>query len=90
MKKAFFFILTVLFAAALQAQCAMCRTQVVNNVSAGKTSLGESLNFGILYLFFTPYVVLGVVAFFWFRMSKKGYQKPDIRKYLRSGFHSSN
>jgi hypothetical protein len=69
-----------------EAQCAMCRTQVVNNVSAGETSLGESLNFGILYLFFTPYILLGVVAFFWFRMSKKGYRKPDIKKYL--GMHS--
>ena len=55
-----------------QAQCAMCRTQVVNNVSAGEgLTLAQGLNYGILYLFFAPYVALGVVAIFWFKKSKK-------------------
>ncbi len=53
------------------AQCAMCRAQVSNNVSSGDMSLAQGLNYGIMYLFFTPYVVLGVVAFFWFRQSKR-------------------
>ena len=54
----------------VDAQCAMCRSQVTNNVSDGGMSLAQGLNYGILYLFFTPYVVLGVVAFFWYRNSK--------------------
>jgi len=55
-----------------EAQCAMCRTQVVNNVSAGEQlTLAQGLNYGIMYLFFAPYVAMGVVAFFWFKKSKK-------------------
>lgn len=60
------------------AQCAMCRTQVVNNVSHGETSFAAGLNFGILYLFFTPYVVIGVVAFFWYKHAKSRETKRSI------------
>jgi hypothetical protein len=52
------------------AQCAMCRTQVVNNVSHGDTSLAAGLNLGIIYLFVTPYIAIGIVAFFWFKNAK--------------------
>jgi len=56
----------------VDAQCAMCRTQVVNNVSAGEQlTLAQGLNYGIMYLFFAPYVAMGVVAYFWFKKSKK-------------------
>ena len=41
------------------AQCAMCRTTIENNVSAGDTSLASGLNLGIMYLFFAPYVMWG-------------------------------
>jgi hypothetical protein len=58
-----------------QAQCAMCRTQVVNNVSQGDTTLAAGLNTGILYLFFTPYVAIGVVAFLWFRNARVNERK---------------
>lgn len=57
------------------AQCAMCRTQVVNNVSEGDTTFAQALNYGILYLFVTPYIALGVIAFFWYRSSKKNERK---------------
>ena len=60
------------------AQCAMCRTQVVNNVSQGETTLASGLNAGILYLFFTPYVAIGVVAFLWFRNAKVNERKRII------------
>lgn len=62
----------------LHAQCAMCRTQVVNNVSHGEISFAAGLNFGILYLFFTPYVALGVVAFFWFKNAKANERKRSL------------
>ncbi len=52
------------------AQCAMCRTQVVNNVSHGDTALAAGLNFGILYLFCAPYLIIGLVAFIWYRNAK--------------------
>ncbi|XOV95091.1 MAG: hypothetical protein ACFHWX_10340 [Bacteroidota bacterium] len=62
----------------LQAQCAMCRTQVVNNVSHGETALAAGLNFGIMYLFFAPYILVGLVAFFWFRNAKVNERKRSI------------
>ena len=47
------------------AQCAMCKTTIVNNVSHGELALAEGLNFGIMYLFATPYVVIGTIAAVW-------------------------
>ena len=52
------------------AQCAMCRTQIKNNVSAGETSMAEGLNNGIMFLFFTPYIVVFVIIFLWYKYSK--------------------
>ena len=57
------------------AQCAMCRTTIENNVSAGDTSLASGLNLGIMYLFFAPYIVIGVIAFLWYRKSKQEHGK---------------
>ena len=68
-------ILTAFSVSQAVAQCAMCRATVENNVSAGETSLASGLNLGILYLFFTPYLVIGVIAFFWYRNSKKEHGK---------------
>ncbi|MEP5611056.1 MAG: hypothetical protein ABJP45_02345 [Cyclobacteriaceae bacterium] len=65
------------------AQCAMCRTQIKNNVSHGETELAAGLNMGILYLFFTPYIAVGVVAILWFRYSKKNEPKISIIQRLR-------
>lgn len=60
------------------AQCAMCRTQVVNNVSHGETSFAAGLNTGILYLFFTPYILIGVIAYLWFKNSKQNERKKNL------------
>ena len=55
----------------LFAQCAMCRVSVENNIAAGETSVGSSLNTGILYLMVMPYLMLVVIAYFWFKNSQK-------------------
>lgn len=65
----------------VMAQCAMCRATVENNVSAGDTSLASGLNLGILYLFATPYVVFLVIAFLWYKQSKKNAKKVRILRY---------
>lgn len=71
LKKSFLSIVLILMTTlAGFGQCAMCRTTIVNNVSHGETALAASLNTGILYLFFTPYILVGVIAFFWYRKSK--------------------
>ncbi len=48
----------------------MCRTQIKNNVSAGETSLAKGLNEGIMFLFFTPYLVVLILIFLWYKNSK--------------------
>jgi len=55
----------------VMAQCAMCRVSIENNIAAGETSLGSGLNTGILYLMIMPYLMLAIIAYFWFKQSKK-------------------
>jgi hypothetical protein len=50
----------------LLAQCPMCRATAESNLANGGTE-GQGLNKGILYLFFTPYLIIGTLAFFWWR-----------------------
>lgn len=80
-------ILPIALAAAapymVRSQCAMCRTQVVNNVSHGDTSLAEGLNLGILYLFFAPYLLLGVIAFFWHKNAKVKAKPTNLLERLK-------
>lgn len=53
------------------AQCAMCRATLETNVSNGsETVLSANLNFGILYLFAAPYIIIGAVGYFWYRRSR--------------------
>jgi hypothetical protein len=58
-----------------EAQCAMCRMTVENNVSSGESSIGAGLNKGILYLLGMPYLIFAVIAFFWYRHSRKENEK---------------
>jgi hypothetical protein len=60
---------------ASSAQCAMCRVTVENNVSSGESSIGAGLNKGILFLLVTPYIAFCVIAFFWYKNSRKDYER---------------
>jgi len=76
MKRGFFRIYLILGFLVFQAsmvfsQCAMCRGTLESQVSAGNTTLAANLNLGIMYLFFAPYVLLGTLAYFWYRKSKR-------------------
>ena len=65
------------------AQCAMCRTTIENNVSQGEgTALGAGLNTGILFLLFAPYVVIAVVALFWYKKSKENAAKIKTARHF--------
>lgn len=71
MKKIFIITgLLSLFGADAWAQCAMCKTTIVNNVSHGELSLAEGLNFGIMYLFITPYLAILVIGLLWYKKSR--------------------
>lgn len=78
LRRFFIYLMVILVPMISDGQCAMCRTQVVNNVSHGETALAAGLNLGIMYLFFTPYIVLGVVVFLWFRNAKTNERKKDL------------
>ena len=71
--KAKLFLFCLLFVLALSdvnAQCAMCRATLENNVSDGQIGIAAGLNIGILYLFAAPYLLIGTVAFLWYKKSK--------------------
>ncbi len=65
------FLLVALSAADASAQCAMCRAVLENNVSQGNPGIAAGINFGILYLLFTPYLAIMLIAFLWYRASRK-------------------
>ena len=63
----------------VMAQCAMCRATLENNVSNGNPGIALGINFGIMYLFVTPYLAIGVIAYLWYRTSKSNARK-DLGK----------
>ena len=53
----------------LQAQCAMCKAQAQTALQGDSTDpLG--LNMAIMFMFFTPYFIIGTIAFFLYRRRK--------------------
>ena len=78
LKSVLLFLFTFGISLAANAQCAMCRATVENSISKGHVQFAASLNTGIMYLFLTPYVMAGLIAYFWFRSSKKNSGKSSI------------
>ena len=72
----------LMFSQELSAQCAMCRATVENNVSNGEAGIASGLNYGILYLFATPYIVVAVLGFLWYRKSKKQKKRIPIEERI--------
>lgn len=74
------FALTLVFTIAMcpvetTAQCPMCKMSAEQNLKDGGTA-GAGLNQGILYMFATPYLIVGVVAFIWYRNRRKDDENP--------------
>ena len=65
------------------AQCAMCRTTIESTISNGRSNIATGLNTGILYLLTAPYLAVAVIAFLWFRQSKKIQQERISKWQLR-------
>lgn len=63
----------------VQAQCAMCRTQLENNFSNGDPGIASGINTGILYLLAMPYLAVALLGYFWYKSSKHGRQKSVKR-----------
>ena len=54
-----------------EAQCAMCRAQLETAATAGPDAKNTGINSGILYLMLFPYIIIGTIAFMWYRSSQK-------------------
>jgi hypothetical protein len=54
----------------LLAQCPMCRATAESNLANGGTE-GKGLNNGIMYMLGMPYVLIGTVAFLWWKHRAK-------------------
>jgi hypothetical protein len=68
MKSKLKYLLVIFFITQLsQAQCAMCKAVV----ESGDSAFAEGINNGILYLMATPYLLLFVAAFLYYKRSFK-------------------
>jgi hypothetical protein len=78
-----FVVLLLLTQVDVVAQCAMCRTTVESSISNGRSNIATGLNTGILYLLSAPYLIVGAIAFLWFRQSKQEQQARLAKLQLR-------
>ncbi|MCB0571333.1 MAG: hypothetical protein KDC66_16290 [Phaeodactylibacter sp.] len=67
---AFALTLFVVAPQSVQAQCPMCRMSAESNLQNGGVD-GRGLNNGILYMLATPYLLVGLVGFIWWRNRRK-------------------
>ena len=63
----FFLILTSLLNQSVMAQCAMC-TKTAQQLGEKPA---EGLNSGILYLMFTPFILVGFIGYRWYKNNKE-------------------
>jgi hypothetical protein len=85
MKRIAFLIIAFIVLLSLESagQCAMCRATVESNLSEGRGVIGTGLNFGILYLLSAPYLLVGGLIFFWFKVGKKELkERQELEKRL--------
>ena len=73
-----------LFGFDAEAQCAMCRSSLESNVSDGEVGVSTQLNLGILYLLAAPYLLFFLMAFFWYRTSKRNGKRISLQGYLKN------
>jgi hypothetical protein len=71
--------LTFLGTIQLDAQCPMCRMSLESNLKNGGTA-GKGMNAGILLLLSTPYLLVGGIAYVWFRNRKN--QQDNIESIV--------
>ncbi len=64
----FFFLFSFLFSLSANAQCAMCRAALGGD--ANKTQ-AQAVNDGIVYLMVVPYILVGLIGYYVYRMKKK-------------------
>jgi hypothetical protein len=68
-------VFSILTLGVSMAQCAMCKGAVQTNMSTGRNVIGNGINEGIAYLFAFPYLIVGIIAYLWYRTSKKNLEQ---------------
>lgn len=61
----------------LPAQCPMCRMSAETNLKNGGQA-GRGLNNGILYMLATPYVLVGLIGYLWWRNRRKESEEEGV------------
>lgn len=69
MKKYYITVILVLIIDLTFGQCAMCRATLENQ--AVNQGFFAGINAGILYLMLIPYLAMGLIAYAWYRNSRK-------------------
>jgi len=64
----FYILCSMFFSLAANAQCAMCRAALTGNENKTQAA---AVNDGIVYLMVIPYVLVGAVGYYVYRMKKK-------------------
>ena len=80
-------IVLSIFSVDLQGQCAMCKASVEKSESdaASFSSRAGGLNAGILYLMAIPYILAGIIGFYWYKSStKERDRKNEVQRIIRS------
>jgi hypothetical protein len=54
-----------------QGQCAMCKSNIEKARENGETTVGNTLNNGILYLLVLPYAIAGAFGFIYYKKYKE-------------------
>ena len=67
---ALFFAVNMTSLPPVQAQCPMCKMSAESNLKNGG-SAGKGLNNGILFMLATPYLLVGIIGFVWWRNRKR-------------------
>ena len=65
-----FFAMMLTTPVSVDAQCPMCRMSAESNLKAGGTA-GKGLNAGILYMLATPYLLVGIIGYIWYRNKRR-------------------
>ncbi|HSN47165.1 MAG TPA: hypothetical protein VLR29_00245 [Flavobacterium sp.] len=64
----FFILCSMFFSFSANAQCAMCRAALT---SGGNAVQAQAVNDGIVYLMVIPYLLVGGIGYYIYRMRKK-------------------
>ncbi len=62
------------------AQCPMCKAALESGRKGGETQVGNTINYGIIYLFVLPYSILMVFAVIFYRKNKQRKKQQALRQ----------